>query len=147
MVLESVMATEALVMFRAAVKVTLGVTAVLNSNPAGVLRIKVMFVPTAKSPVAPSAMVIVPSVVHAPDPPVPAESAEMAVPPDAGVTVTDANAALAMARKSPAIRVSRVKDVNFFIDLLSFFECNWRILEIDGCGRVWQSPMLCAQRS
>ena len=67
------------------------------------------------------------------------ESAEMAVPPDAGVTVTDANAALAMARKSPAIRVSRVKDVNFFIDLLSFFECNWRILEIDGCG---QSPVL-----
>ena len=49
---------------------------------------------------------------------------------------------LTVARKSPAIRVSRVKDVNFFIAAF-FFECNWGILEIDNaliilgaCGRL-----------
>jgi hypothetical protein len=67
----------------------------------------------------------------------------MLPPPDAPVRVTVAKAEPTVARKSPAIRVSRVKDVNFFIDLLSFFKCNWRILEIDNvlyffgaCGRL-----------
>ena len=146
-VLESVTATAAPVMFVPAVTPMFGVTPVLNSKPAGVLRIKVMFVPTAKSPLAPSAMVIVPRVVHAGETALAAVSAEMLPPPDAPVRVTVAKAELAVARKSPAMKVSRVKDVNFFIDLLSFFECNWRILEIDGCELVWQSPGLCEQRS
>ena len=82
--------------------------------------------PFVKSVLAPSVMVIGPSVVHAGEGALEAVSAEMVLPPDAPVMVTVAKTELTPARKSPAISVSRVKDVNFFIICLpQFFGSLW----------------------
>src|SRR4051794_26912660 len=89
---ESVTAMDALEMLRSAVEGMLGVTAVLNSKPAGVRRTRVTLVPCAKSPFAPSVMVIAPIVVHAGVTAFAALSAEIAPPPEAPVNVTAANA-------------------------------------------------------
>jgi hypothetical protein len=56
------------------------------------------------SPLLPSAMVIVPKVVHAPVPPLAAVSAEIADPPDAGVIVTDARSRKVGKISSPSKR-------------------------------------------
>ena len=72
------------------VKLKPGGELVLNSNPEGDLSTKVTFEPTPKSFVLPSAIVIGPRVVHEPEPPVAAVSAEMFEPPEAPVTVTAA---------------------------------------------------------
>ena len=66
-------------------KLMLGVDAVLNSNPLGAFKIRVTLEPTEISVFLPSAIVIGPSVVHAPEPPIPAVSADMAEPPEAAV--------------------------------------------------------------
>jgi hypothetical protein len=92
MVPASVMASEALEIFLLAVKLMLGMTAVLNWKPDGALRIKVTFVPTAKSALAPSAMVAAPNVVQAGDGALAALSADMLLPPVAAVTVAVAKA-------------------------------------------------------
>jgi len=91
------------VISRAAVKLILGRELVLNSNPAGALRASVRLVPMPRSALVPSAIVIGPSVVHEPEPPLAAVSAEMEVPPDAPVTVTAAQLEGNAARKSAQI--------------------------------------------
>ena len=88
----SVTLAAALVIFLPTVNVALGVTAVLNSNPAGAFRIKVTPVPVAKSLVEPSAIVMVPRLVQAGEVAVAAVSASMAEPPEAPVTLTVAKA-------------------------------------------------------
>ena len=77
-------------MFPPGVKVMSGVTAGLNSKPAGTVRINLTPSPSPKSASAPSAMVIAPSVVHAGEAAFAAVSAEMPPPPVAPVTVTSA---------------------------------------------------------
>jgi hypothetical protein len=72
------------------VKLTLGMEEVLNSNPAGAFRMRVRPEPDEMSLFFDSSMIIGPRVVHAPEPPVAAVSAEMAVPPEAPVTTTEA---------------------------------------------------------
>jgi hypothetical protein len=84
----------------------LGAEEVLNSNPPGAFRISVTPVPAEKSVFFPSAIVIAPSVVQEPEPPMPAVSAEIAEPPDAAVNITDAHA-VCMAPGRQAIPNSR----------------------------------------
>jgi hypothetical protein len=85
---ESVTATLAEVISPPVVKLMLGVEAGLNSNPPGAFKIRMTPEPEEISDLLPSAMVIGPRVVHAPDPPMPAVSADMADPPEAGVMET-----------------------------------------------------------
>jgi hypothetical protein len=91
MVDESVIATVALVMSRPLVNVTLGVTAVLNWNPAGVFSTRVMLVPIPRSVLRPSAITIGPREVHAGETAFEAVSAKMLPPPVAPVMVTVAS--------------------------------------------------------
>jgi hypothetical protein len=67
------------------VKLMLGVEAGLNSNPAGAFKISVTPEPADISEFLFSTSVIGPRVVHAPEPPTSAVSADMAEPPEAGV--------------------------------------------------------------
>ena len=62
----------------------------MNSNPAGGLSISVTLVPARMSALLPSTMEIFPNVVQAPEPPGAAVLAEIADPPEAPVTVTEA---------------------------------------------------------
>src|SRR5262245_18544227 len=91
-VVESLIAKDALVISLAAVKVMLGVTAVLNSKPAGGLMTKVAPVPAAISALAPSVSMMEPSEVHPGNVALAAVSAEMLVPPEAAVIAMVANA-------------------------------------------------------
>ena len=109
MVKASVIASEASAMLRPSVYVMLGVTAVLNSKPVGVFRIRVTFVPAAKSPLAPSAMVTAPSEVHAGEGAVAAVSAEMLPPPMAVVMVTVASAWVNPARAKATTNSSAMR--------------------------------------
>src|SRR5258706_4922402 len=83
-----------------AVKLMVGVEPVLNSKPAGVFKTIVIPVPALISALEPSARVIGPKVVQAPDPPAAAVSAEIAEPPLAPVTAMVARAAGASASAS-----------------------------------------------
>jgi hypothetical protein len=75
------------------VKSMLGITAGLNSKPAGALSTKVTFVPRPNRVLWPrlrSYSVIGPSVVHAGSGEFAAVSAEMALPPEAGIIFIEA---------------------------------------------------------
>src|SRR6267154_1583959 len=84
----STTATLAEVMSPGVAKLMLGVELVLYSKPEGTFKTSVTLVPAAKSVLVPSAIVIPPKSVHAPDPPVAAVSLEIAEPPDAPVMMT-----------------------------------------------------------
>src|SRR5262245_718642 len=87
MVVELLTVTVIPVMSRLAIHVASGVTTVLNSKPAGARKTSVPELPI--SPLAPSTIVICPSVVHGSgDDAFAALSAEMFRPPEAGVSVT-----------------------------------------------------------
>src|SRR5215212_8402357 len=82
----SLTATDADVISRAAVNVIFGTDETLNSNPVGAFSTRVILLPTLKSNLFPSLTVMAPSVVQAGETALPALSAEMLVPPLAGVT-------------------------------------------------------------
>jgi hypothetical protein len=67
-------------------KLMLGTEEVLTSNPLGIFKTMVALEPEEISDFLPSAIVMGPKVVHAPDPPVAAVSAESADPPEAAPT-------------------------------------------------------------
>ena len=96
------MATLAPVISAPAAKLMLGIEDVLNSNPAGAFNTKVTPDPAAKSPFAPSSILIGPKVVQAAVPPDTAVSAEMPAPPDAPVTVTLACAPRTKLKTTPS---------------------------------------------
>jgi hypothetical protein len=77
-------------MFLPAVKEMVGAAPVLNCQPAGAFITNVL-IPAVISPLAPSAMVIVPNVVNAGVVPPIARLAQIPVPPVPGVTVIAAN--------------------------------------------------------
>ena len=111
MVAASVMATTALPILALGAKLTLGVTAVLNSNPVGALMTNVTPVPAAKSFVTPSAIVIAPSVVHAGDDALAAVSAKRVAL--AGAIITAAKAPLTPAHANAKANNSAI--VVFFL--------------------------------
>jgi hypothetical protein len=88
----SVTATLAEVISWPLAKLMLGVDAGLNSNPLGAFRTRVTPEPEEISVFLPSIMVMGPRVVHTPDPPMPAVSADIAEPSEAGVMETVAGA-------------------------------------------------------
>jgi hypothetical protein len=81
----SVTATLAEVISWPLAKLMLGVDAGLNSNPLGAVKIRVTPEPAEISDFLPSIIVIGPRVVHAPEPPMPAVSADIVNPPEAAV--------------------------------------------------------------
>src|SRR5207249_7886 len=106
-VVESLTAIDAEVMSCPAVKVMFGVTAVLNSKPIGALNISFTPVPVLKLPrlgLLTSSMMMGPRVVHAGDWELAALSAEILVPPEAGVFVTAATRCEALRSQQPAAR-------------------------------------------
>src|SRR6266567_2641996 len=92
-----VMATVAFVMSRAAVKVMFGIARVLvlNSKPAGAFKTSVTPLLVAKSALLPSVMTMAPKLVHAGEDALAALSAEIFVPPGAGVIETVADTEIA----------------------------------------------------
>src|SRR6266699_1468617 len=92
-----VMATVAFVMSRPAVKVMFGIARVLvlNSKPAGAFKTSVTPLLEAKSALFPSVMTMAPKLVQAGEDAVAALSAEIFVPPEAGVIETVADAEIA----------------------------------------------------
>src|SRR6266568_3259515 len=90
-----VTATVALVMSCAVVKVMFGITEVLNSKPAGAFKTSVTPLLVAKSALFPSVMTMAPKLVHAGEDALAALSAEIFVPPEAGVIETVADAEIA----------------------------------------------------
>ena len=100
-VVASVIATAALLISRPAVKLTLGLTAVLNSKPSGAFSTRVTPEPAAKSLLAPSVRVIAPSVVHSGAGAFAAVSADRPLPPLAPVTLTAAKLLAPLLRTKP----------------------------------------------
>jgi hypothetical protein len=96
-------------------KVTLGTEEVLISNPLGILRTRVALEPEEISVFLTSTIVIGPRVVHAPEPPVAARSAESADPPEAGVTVTAALTVAKLANREMQARMIVEQVGNNFI--------------------------------
>lgn len=107
MFVESAKAIDAEAMSRAAIKPTLGTRLVLNSKPAGARRTRLTLAPALKSNLLPSLIVIDPKVVQPGNAASAAVSAEILLPPEAGVIDEAANVRMHSSVIRDAARIKR----------------------------------------